>query len=308
MRQHTIAMNMPLGDALMATPAISELIRRADPAADRFTIALCWPGGPPWPQHWDAFNHFPGAEVRQVDGGAAERLLGLPPGKWCFDDAGNGEILLSIGAAFDVARTLICPYAWGFAAQLGVPLKSTRYTWGWSAEERASFRAMDAEFGRDVLIAPVANSCPSRSKPEPTGGMHIMIPWECWAEVARRVSAEDRMVRVAAYGEPVHPAFDALVAGGKVQWLATKPLRLIAGFARACRAVLAVDTGIGHVAQAVGAKAIVSVEGGVPSIFTTLHDTPGRYRRVPRIGPARDNVDPARMADAIWGNYLQVTA
>lgn len=303
MRQHTIAMNMPLGDALMATPAISELIRRADPAADRFTIALCWPGGPPWPQHWDAFNHFPGAEVRQVDGGAAERLLGLPPGKWCFDDAGNGEILLSIGAAFDVARTLICPYAWGFAAQLGVPLKSTRYTWGWSDEERRAFARNDGVERNTVLIAPVANSCPSRSRPEPTGGMHIMIPWEIWGDVARRLTAEGRLVRVAAWGEPRHPAFD-----DKVYWMDKTPLRAVAQVARACRAVLAVDTGIGHVAQAVGAKAIVSIEGGVPSIFTTLHDTPGRYRRVPRIGPARDNVDPARMADAIWGNYLQVTA
>jgi len=266
MRRHIVVVDMPLGDGLMATPAVAALRDKVSPEPVIVLHALR--GSDVYtrrPDPWTVWDHFPGVEVTWTTSEAADALLALPPGEWVGD--ADRLCRLDVSRAFE-ATSGKCHMTYGFAQQLGVGV-ALRYVYTPHLSDALS--SQEWPFDRiesPVVLCPVSNSCGSRQgKPA-----NNMIPWESWERLAVELIGRGRQVAVAAHGEP-----DRSWPG--VAWLNSLPIRKIADLMTQAAAVVSVDTGLAHLACAVGAN-ILWVRGGRFTSETTPGHTAGRFAMI----------------------------
>jgi hypothetical protein len=159
--------------------------------------------------------------------------------------------------------------SYGFADQLKVNIDGTHYDVYLTEEEIEYGKQYVNKHDKPVLLcAPLSRSCTSRdpSKKLPPNNM---LSAEVWNSVIEALEKEYDFVFLAGPNEPI-------LEGVKGEWECGLPIRKVAGICKACAAVVSIDTGIGHVAQAVDAN-IVSIRASLPRSRTSVEATRGRY-------------------------------
>lgn len=144
---------------------------------------------------------------------------------------------------------------------------------------------------------PARLDVPRPPAPEGLGGAVVVHPgaalpsrrWpaERWAEVVRGLTPE----RVVVTGGPDERALAEQVAGGRADVLAgrTSP-RELAGVVGAARLLVAPDTGVGHLATALGTPSVLLFGPTPPALWGPPADRP--QHRVLWAGRAGDNAAP----------------
>ncbi len=261
-----------LGDALMTTPALRQLSRELP---ERHRLRLLVRNLP----NRLIFGHNPHFRAETAPDDLLQLYGQMPPGEWTDADVGPC-VRLAAGTAFDysVARGGKLHLAEGFAVQLGVTLDSLHYDLRLNyADQNAAIESWNhfnkgaERNGPTVLCAPYSTNCHSRK-----GGVaNKMVPWPVWEEVYARLREDFSLWFLAGEGEP--PAF------APDRWLVGYPIRTVAAWLPWVAAVVAVDNGLGHVAQAMDAS-IVSIVAATAPAMVSLSATRGRFQLIDHHG------------------------
>lgn len=238
MKRYLLYADNLLGDLLMQTPAIRALKAR-DPDGTEVHY---------WVPREDTGIHVTGTEVllkhnpylTSVAVGTA------PTGPW------EQVIRMDCSAAFQWGHTHGKTIAEGFGALLGAPVEDLAYSYVLTPEERAAGDRLAEELGGGqpiVLIARHSASCASNDP-------RVRVPNKCvpnriWVEVANWLRAQG-IVPIAIGSQK--EAKDIRYQPWPGPKLYGHSIREVAGLLAAGRAVLSVDTGIRHLAAAVGAN------------------------------------------------------
>jgi hypothetical protein len=240
-----------LGDELMQTPAIRALrLMRPDATleyyhgSDKPGMAML-EGNPHldrleqlavWPRHRGDYP-FP----RFTSGDVIRGLVALQVFMW----------------AQEHGRSL----AEGFGHVLGVEVTDLRYDYALTEAERTRGRALVEQYGGGRPVVVVARHSVSCASNDPAAGRaNKCVSNRHWHEVS--VWLEKQGFRALAVGS-ASDALDSRYAaweGAKAYGL---PIRDVAGILAASHAVLSIDTGVRHLAAAVGAN-LYCISGCIP--------------------------------------------
>jgi len=240
-----------LGDALMQTPAIRALKARRPDAVLEYFHGADKPGtamleGNPhldrleqlavWPRHARdyPFTRFAAGDViRGLDAFDAY-MWGVEHGK---------------------------SMAEGFGHFLGVEVADLRYDYVMTEKERERGIVLADTYGAGRPVVVVARHSASCESNDPAiGRPNKCVPNRHWHEVS--IWLEQRGFRAVAVGS-AEDALDRRYAAWEGVTAYGLPIRDVAGLLAASRAVLAVDTGIRHIAAAVGTN-LYCISGWVP--------------------------------------------
>ena len=272
-----------LGDALMQTPAIRALkLQRPDatieyyhscdrpgaamlegnPYLDRLEQLEVWPRGP---------GDYPLS--RFAAGDALRPLDALQAYHWATQ---NGKTL-----------------AEGFGAALGVTVTDLRYDYTITEAERARGRALATEYGAGRPIVVVArHSVSCHSNAGDGSPANKCIANEHWYEVSAWLSRQG--FQPVAVGSEADARDERYAAweGSRAYGL---PIRDVAALVAASHAVLSIDTGIRHIAAAVGTN-LFCVSGAIP--LSLIRCVPVRSgQRIHEIVGAVSDADRAILID-----------
>jgi ADP-heptose:LPS heptosyltransferase len=253
-----------LGDALMQTPAIRALRAQWPDATIEYYHGSDKPGmamleGNPcldrleqlavWPRHRGDYP-FPRFTTADVIRG----LVAVQAFMWGIE---RGKSL-----------------AEGFGHALGVEVTDLRYDYAMTEAERARGRVLVDEYGDGrpvVVVARHSVSCESNNPA--VGRANKCVPNQHWHEVSVWLEKQGyRALAVGSTSDAVDPRFAAW-EGARAYGL---PIRDVAGILAASHAVLSVDTGVRHLAAAVGAN-LYCISGCVPlSLIRCVPVRPGQ--------------------------------
>ena len=165
-------------------------------------------------------------------------------------------------------------FSYGFADQLGVNIDSTHYDICLTEEEIQEGRDyLSNKYEKPVILcAALSKSCTSRHSlthpGEPDFSANKMLSAEIWNTVVEEMKGDYDFVFVAGPSEPLI-AINA-------PWEQGLPIRKVTSMCKASKAVVSIDTGVGHLAAGVDAN-IVSICAAVPRSLTSIEHTRGKY-------------------------------
>lgn len=272
MKRYLLFADNLLGDLLMQTPAIRALKKRDSETEVHY-----------WVPRADTGIHVTGTEVLlQGNPDLTSVTVGTKPeGPW------DAEIPMDCSAAFQWGHTHGKTIAEGFGSLLGVEVKGLQYTYVLTPEERAAGAALAQELGGGKPVVLVARHSASCASNDP----RIRVPNKCvpnriWVEVANWLLAQGTVP--IAIGSPKE-AKDIRYQPWPGPKLYGHPIREVAGLLAAGRAVLSVDTGIRHLAAAVGAN-LFTISCAIPlSLIRCVATRPGQqvneiHHPIPQVG------------------------
>jgi len=149
----------------------------------------------------------------------------------------------------------------GFGHAVGVPVTDLRYDYAMTDAERERGRALAQQYGGGAPVVVVARHSASCDSNDPTvGRANKCVANRHWHELSAWLDAQGyRCIAVGGAGD----ASDQRYAEWKGERAYGLPIRDVAGLLAASHAVLSVDTGIRHLAAAVGAN-LYCVSGVIP--------------------------------------------
>lgn len=268
-----------LGDALFATPGLAKL--------KETTQELVMVVG--YEPHNDIFEGTPCVDkVLRATGEQTEQLrrkYSASQGKMVVVDTINACIL-DINRAFSLAQQqtrferlgshLIqtSPHlSEALAAQMGVSIDSTHYHVKLDERDFDAAKVLRSTLGTPlVLCAALSSSCASRKDGKDSGNPpNKMLSADTWNQIVSLLGHE---VSFAFLGGPGEEPLKV-----DAPWLIGYPIRTVAALCKLADAVVSIDTGIMHVAQAVDAN-LVAICAAVLSTLTSCCATGGKYHCV----------------------------
>jgi ADP-heptose:LPS heptosyltransferase len=240
-----------LGDALMQTPAIRALRSLRPEAQIEYYHSVDMPGA----AMFEGNPHLDRLEVLAV--------WPRSPRDYPLTRFGAGDAVCPLDALHAYrwgerhGRTL----AEGFGHALGVAVTDLRYDYAMTDAERARGRALADKYGAGrpvVVVARHSASCHSNAGDGTPANKCVAN--RHWYEVSTWLGRQG--FQPLAIGTP-SDALDERYAAWEGARAYDVPIRDVAGLLAASHAVLSVDTGIRHLAAAVGAN-LYCVSGAIP--------------------------------------------
>jgi ADP-heptose:LPS heptosyltransferase len=292
-RRVAVLRALQLGDLLCAVPALRAL-RRAWPQAEITLIGLPWAAAfarrfAHLVDRFLEFPGFPGLPERKPDLAGLPAFLATAQGMH-FDVAlqlhGRGDVTNGVVAALGAdmtagfhARGGICPDPARYTAWpeegteiervlrlvdfLGIPRAGTELEFPVTSSEVRAAQSLCAAHG----LRAGAYACV-----HPGARLHSRRwPPEYFADVAKALSAAGLRVVLTGSEEEVQlTRFIADRVAGAVDLAGRTPLGVLAGVLRGARMLVCNDTGVSHVAAALGTPSVVVSCGADPDRFAPL--------------------------------------
>lgn len=158
------------------------------------------------------------------------------------------------------------------AKQLNVTITDTHYSVLLNDTDFSNADAELSQYKKPVLLcAALSSSCSSRKSATELSGKkpNKMLDNKVWQVVVDHYKKDFDFVFVGGKNELGLDVFG-------VKWAKGLPIRTVGAMCKKSAAVVSIDTGIMHIAQAVDAN-LVSVCGAVLSDSTSCHATKGKY-------------------------------
>ena len=263
--EHIIVSQQLLGDGLMATPAI-EAYYKALPKGDTLRLIL-EPGSASL-----LYRTFPFADVVETRVGIDD-LVATPDRPLFVLDTPLAFDLCVNGGYRQAAPPGSQPHmSYGYAAQVGVEIASTHYTLHLTGDDEIEAERHLARLRRHPLLPLIVLAPMSR-----TNRQGCEAIWPVWHKTLAQLSETAEI-----FINPV--GLDRWPGSRSAHVVEDYDLRHWAIWCRRAAAVIAVDTGLGHVAQAMDAN-IVSIANGMAHWMTSVAATRGRYALIEAYGP-----------------------
>lgn len=259
MKRYLLYADNLLGDLLMQSPAIRALKKRD------FETEVHY-----WVPREDTGIHVTGTEVLLAHNPDLTSVtVGTEPeGPW------DARVRMDCSAAFQWGTAHGKTIAEGFGALLGVDVPDLRYTYVLTEAERAAGELLAKELGGGKPVVLVARHSASCASNDP----RIRVPNKCvpnriWVEVAHWLRAQGTVPIAIGSAKEAKDIRYQPWPGPK---LYGHPIREVAGLLAAGRATLSVDTGIRHLAAAVGAN-LFTISCAIPlSLIRCVATRPGQ--------------------------------
>jgi len=253
-----------LGDALMQTPAIRAMKALRPDVALEYFHGMDKPGkamleGNPYLDRLEQLDIWP-----------------RHSGDYPFTRFAKGDVLCGMDAlrafTWGVANGRTLPE--GFGHFLGVDVTDLRYDYAMTDAERERGRALATERGGARPVVVVARHSLSCDSNDPQiGRANKCAANEHWVELSAWLGKQGFHALAVGSGSDAGDPRYAAWEGGKAYGL---PIREVAALLAASHAVLSVDTGIRHLAAAVGAN-LYCVSGCIPlSLIRCVPVRPGQ--------------------------------
>jgi ADP-heptose:LPS heptosyltransferase len=167
---------------------------------------------------------------------------------------------------------------YGYAAQLGVSIDSTRYDINLTEEEIQEGKDYLRNFKHPVILCgALSSSCTSQNHIRHPGSAVLpankMLSSNVWNAVIEKYKGEYDFVFLGSEKEETIPV--------NAEWAKGLPIRKVAAMCKSCEGVISIDTGIGHIAAGVGAN-IVSINSAVPRNLVSVDGGTGKYYCIDR--------------------------
>ncbi len=267
-----------LGDGLMATPAIKRFKENLS-SADTMELVV---GTAQYNQIYDETTF--GCKVKTTDAWPVEPALGRT--------VSNSETIIKINAVTTLnwisshpVNGMMPHYAHGYAAQLGVQLQETfpHYVVSLSESEYEAGRewvdSIRNSHSKKILFC-AAQSGTDQSVTNPGRIPDKMLLPHIWNGVIASLASQYYFAFLASGNEKLIELDPGLSSNYTV--VVGESIRKVAAGLKAADAVLAIDTGLAHLAAGVDANLITISNANIPNSGASTSSTRGKYRLVGR--------------------------